>query len=132
MGDGRRFLYDTSAWIETLCTGGDPTVRTRVSALATDDRAVLCDRIRLELWNGARSAVEHRLLRELEQQLENVPTTQEVWDRAREIARSARAKGLTIPTSDLLIAAVAELHGLGRGHRDAHFASLDKLRSTGS
>jgi len=128
LSDGRRFLIDTSAWIETLRPTGDPEVRARVSALTTGDRAVLCDLVRLELWNGAQGVREHRLLRELEQQLETVPTTPEVWDRAREIARLARSKGLTVPAADLVIAACAESHELGLIHCDAHFETLEKLR----
>jgi hypothetical protein len=127
LSDGRRYLVDTSAWIETLRSSGDPTVRARVSALTADDRAVLCDLVRLELWNGARSAGEHRLLRQLEQQLETVPTTEDAWTLARELARSARGRGLTVPASDLLIAACARSHGLGIVHCDAHFESLEKL-----
>jgi predicted nucleic acid-binding protein len=126
----RRFLIDTSAWIETLRTTGDPAVRARVSEVAVDDRAVLCDMVRIELWNGARGAADHRLLRELEEQLETVPTTAAVWTLARELARSARGKGLTVPAADLLIAACAEHHGLGLIHHDAHFEQLDeKLRA---
>jgi predicted nucleic acid-binding protein len=128
LSDGRRYLVDTSAWIETLRADGNQAVRARVSALTADDRAVLCDIVRLELWNGARSTGEHRVLRQLEQQLETVPTTGDVWTLACEIARSARGKGLTVPVSDLLIAACAQSHGLGIVHCDAHFESLEKLR----
>lgn len=54
MSTGERFLVDTSAWIETLRANGDAAVRARVRELAVDDRAVLCDMVRVELWNGAR------------------------------------------------------------------------------
>jgi predicted nucleic acid-binding protein len=120
----RRFLVDTSAWIETLRTSGDPAVRARISALTADDGVVLCDQVRLELWNGARSAADHRLLRNLEQQLEIVPTPPEVWMLACDYARAARGHGLTLPAADLLIAACANYHGLGLIHHDAHFEQL--------
>jgi predicted nucleic acid-binding protein len=122
-----RFLIDTSAWVETLRSGGEPAVRTRVSGLVAEDRAVLCDLVRVELWNGARGTGEHRLLRELEEQLETVPTTAEVWDLARGLARSSRREGLTLPAADLLITACARHHGLGLVHRDAHFEQLAQL-----
>jgi predicted nucleic acid-binding protein len=123
----QRFLVDTSAWIETLRTSGDPVVRARVSALTADDRIVLCDQVRLELWNGARSAADHRLLRNLEQQLEIVPTSPEVWALACDYARAARQHGLTLPAADLLIAACAVHHGLGLIHQGAHFERLAKI-----
>lgn len=88
--------------------------------------------VRLELWNGARALKEHRLLREMEEQLETVPTTPEVWALARELARLARSKGITVPAADLVIAACAEHHRLGLIHHDTHFGQLSKLRETGS
>jgi predicted nucleic acid-binding protein len=93
---------------------------------------VLCDLVRVELWNGARASKEHRLLREMEEQLETVPTTPEVWALARELARLARSKGLTVPAADLVIAACAEHHRLGLIHHDSHFDQLVKLRDPSS
>ena len=124
MKETGRFLVDTSAWIETLRASGEPAIRARVSGLTAEDRVVLCDQVRLELWNGAGSAKDQRLLRELEANLETVPTTPEVWGLARELARTCRAKGLSIPAADLLIAACARHHGLDLIHLDAH---LDRL-----
>ncbi len=128
MSERRRFLIDTSAWIETLRPGGQPAIRARVSELTTEDRAVLCDLVRVELWNGARGEGEIRLLREMEENLATVPTTPEVWDLARSWARLARGEGLTVPATDLLIAACAAHHGLGLVHQDAHFEKLAELR----
>jgi len=120
---------DTSAWIETLRTSGDPAVRAQVSAVTADDRAVLCDLVLLELWNGAQGAKDHKLLRELEEELETVQTTPEVWALARDLARLARGKGVTVPANDLLIAACAEHHQLGLIHNDSHYDQLRKLRA---
>ena len=100
--------------------------------MAADDRVVLCDMVRVELWNGARGAQEHRLLRELEEQVETVSTTSEVWALAREVARLARGKGITVAAADLVIAACAEHHGLGLIHYDSHFDQLETLRSKSS
>ena len=97
-----------------------------------NDRAVLCDLVRLELWNGASGSRDHRLLREMEQQLETVPTPPEVWALARELTRLARSKGLTVPAADLVIAACAEHHQLGLVHHDGHFDQLAKLRNESS
>jgi len=129
VSEGRRFLIDTSAWIETLRPSGEPAIRDQVRDLTVDDRAVLCDLVRLELWNGAQGSREHRLLRELEENLKTVPTTPEVWDLARSLAQAARSKGLTVPAADILISACAEHHGLGIVHKkDAHFDRLAELR----
>lgn len=92
---------------------------------------MLCDLVLLELWNGARNAMDHRLLRELEEELDSVPTSPEVWGIARDLARLARSKGLTVPAADLVIAACAQFHGLGLIHNDAHFDQLRKLQDKG-
>ena len=83
--------------------------------------------VRVELWNGARDARDQRLLREIEEQLQTVSTTPEVWARARDLARLARAKGITVPAADLLIAACARQHQLQLIHNDAHFDKLETL-----
>lgn len=93
---------------------------------------MLCDLVLVELWNGARASKEHRLLREMEEQLETVSTTPEVWALARELARLARSNGLTVPATDLIIAACAEHHQLALIHNDAHFEQLAKLRAARS
>jgi predicted nucleic acid-binding protein len=81
----------------------------------------------VELWNGARGTKEHRLLRELEEQLETVPTAPEVWALARELARRARERGLTVPAADLVIAACADHHQLSLLHQDNHFDHIQEL-----
>ena len=103
-------------------------MRARVTALTIDDRVVLCDLVRLELWNGVQGAADRKLLLELEEQLETVPTSPEVWSLARDWARALRGKGLTLPATDLVIAACAEHHGLGLVHHDQHFDQLEKVR----
>lgn len=123
----KRVLIDTSAWIEALRPEGDETVRREVRSLLEDGVAVFCDLVLLELWNGARGARERQYLEQLERELPTLPTTGEVWERSRDLARRCRRKGLTIPATDLLIAACAEHHGSPLLHRDDH---LDLIRET--
>jgi hypothetical protein len=118
-------LIDTSAWIEALRPEGDEAVRREVRAALEDGAAVFCDLVLLELWNGARGPRERRYLEELERELDVVPTTDEVWERSRDLARRCRSEGATIPATDLLIAACAEHHGATLLHRDDHF---DRIR----
>lgn len=67
-------------------------------------------------------------LRELEEQVETVATTPEVWGLARELARLARSKGVTVAAADLVIAACAEHHRLELIHYDSHFDQLEELK----
>ena len=116
-----RVLVDTSAWIDALRGDGDREIRDAVKELTADGEAVLCDIVRLELWNGTSGVAEARMLRDLERELECVPTTAAVWAAARDLARACRARGVTVPATDLLVAACADAHGLGLLHHDAHF-----------
>lgn len=117
-------LIDTSAWIEALRPEGDEAVRREARIALEDGAAVFCDLVLLELWNGARGPRERKYLKELERELDTLPSTDEVWERSRELARRCRREGLTIPATDLLIAACAEHHGAALLHRDDHFDQI--------
>jgi predicted nucleic acid-binding protein len=120
-------LIDTSAWVETLRERGNPDVRKRVHDHMYGGQACWMPMVRLELWNGARGDREKKALREFEQVLPELEVTAEVWDAAYDLARRARAAGLTIPVADLLIVACARHHGVAIETADAHFSELEKL-----
>jgi predicted nucleic acid-binding protein len=120
-------LIDTSAWIEALRERGNPDIRRRVHEHMHGGQACWMPMVRLELWNGARGDREKKALREFEQVLPELEVTAGVWDAAYDLARRARAAGLTIPVADLLIIACARHHGVAIETTDAHFAELEKL-----
>lgn len=120
-------LVDTSSWIDAMRRDGDAAVRARVQALMQSGDAAWCDFVRLELWNGLRGAAERKHMEALEADVTLLPTTDAVWGRARELARRARADGLTVPGADLLIAACAWEHGVEMEHDDAHLTALAAL-----
>ncbi|MDI1319985.1 MAG: PIN domain-containing protein [bacterium] len=120
-------LVDTSSWIEAMRRDGDPAVRARVLALMGTGEAAWCDFVRLELWNGLRGAAERKQMEALEADVTNLPTTEAVWTKARELARRARAAGVTVPGPDLVIAACAWAHGVEMEHDDAHLTALAAL-----
>lgn len=119
-----RILVDTSAWIDAFRKDGDSEIRNAVRSATAEGRAVLCDMVRVELWNGAGGSSERKMLRELERNLECLPTNSDVWKGAIDLARSCRRKGLTIPATDLVIAACASHHRVGLLHHDTHFDQI--------
>jgi len=121
-----RVLIDTSAWIHALRRAGAAETAAAVGEATTSGRAVLCDMILLELWNGATSEDDKETLRQLESGLELLETSAEVWTRARKMARQSRAAGVTVPATDLIIAACADHYEVELLHQDAHF---DRLKS---
>ena len=114
-------LIDTSSWIEALRRDGQTDVRDRVRKLLVEGQAVWCDLVSLELWNGARGEYEKGQLAELEKEIHCLPTTAEVWDLARSLAKRSRGAGKTIPTSDLVISACGLHHRVEIEHCDQHF-----------
>lgn len=122
-------LVDTSAWIHSLRRDGDRAIRERVAALLTAGSAAWCPLVRAELWNGAQAGHERKVLRDLERDLAELPLTPDVWDAAYELARTARSRGLTVPTTDIVVQACANHHGTGLLHADGHFRHLAGLAS---
>lgn len=120
-------LIDTSAWIDALRRRGHAATREAVRSVLADGRAVTCPLVLLELWNGARGTAEARMLRDLEADIEVVPIDAAVWATATDLARGCRAAGVTVPATDLLVAACAARHSLELLHRDAHFDDIARV-----
>ena len=121
-------LVDTSAWIHLLRPSGEAPVRERVQRALEAGEACWCAMVRLELWNGAGGERERRVLRDFEQVLPELAIDDDVWRAAFELARRARAVGVSIPASDLLIAACAHHHGAELEQADSDFALLSKVK----
>lgn len=117
-------LIDTSSWIHLLRPEGDPAVRRRVEAALLSGDACWCPLVQLELWNGARGSREKRVLRDFVEALPNLPIDDEVWRSAYELARRARASGVTAPAADIVIAACARRHGARLESADSDFDAL--------
>jgi predicted nucleic acid-binding protein len=120
-------LIDTSSWIDAMRRDGDPEIKARVVALVRAGTAAWCDMVRLELWNGLRGVAERKQMEELEVDVINLATSEAVWAKARLLTQRARAKGVTVPATDLLIAACAWEHGVEMEHDDAHLTVLASL-----
>ena len=99
-------LVDSSSWIHFLRPNGDPTVRARVeSALTAGER-------------------DRKVLRDFESVLPELSIDDEVWAAADALARRARSSGVSVPATDILIAACARRHGAELETTDADFALL--------
>jgi predicted nucleic acid-binding protein len=84
--------------------------------------------IRLELWNGAQGAKESAVLRDLERGIAELTIDHNVWAASFDLGRRARAKGITVPATDILIAACALHHGAAIETCDSDFDMLRSLR----
>ena len=117
-------LVDTSSWIHFLRPDGDDAVRERVEAVLRAGAARLCPLVRLELWNGAGGERERKVLREFERVIPELAIDDAVWSGARDLAHRCRAAGVTVPATDILIAACARCHGAELEHADGDFDAI--------
>ena len=117
-------LVDSSSWIHFLRPTGDPMVRARVESALVNGEACWCPLVRLELWNGAAGERDRKILRDFEAVLPELAIDDEVWSVAYELVRSARSAGVSVPASDILIAACARRHGVALETADTDFDRL--------
>lgn len=120
-------LVDTSSWIHMLRPNGDKVVRARVEKLLQTGDACWCPMVQLELWNGAGGSQEKKVLRDLGRLLPQLDIASEVWSVAYDLARKARAEGLSVPATDLLIAACARHHEAELEHADSDYDLLQGI-----
>ena len=125
-------LVDTSSWIHFLRPDGDSVVQARVDGLLRAGTACWCPLVRLELWNGAGGERERKVLREFERLVPELAITADVWNEACDLARRCRAGGVTVPATDLLIAACARHHGAQLEQSDADFEAIARVSSHGA
>lgn len=115
-----RYLLDKSAAYRSHL----PSVRERLEPLMDQGLLARCGISDLEAGVSARSAADHRTLGQYRRDaLEYLTTPDTVWDRAWEVQQVLAADGLhrTVKIPDLIIAAVAEHHGVAVIHYDRDF-----------
>ena len=116
-------LVDTSSWVEYL-RDHDSDVGDRVEVLVLRGEAAWCDMTLVELWHGVRGSKEKRELAEMENEIECLPVDASVWRFASRLALRCREKGITVPVSDLVIAACASHHKVELEYCDHHFNDI--------
>jgi predicted nucleic acid-binding protein len=121
-----RFLVDTSVWIFALRREPVLEIKNRIDSLLKEDTVIITGMIKLEVLAGARTEKEYRRLKSRFDALESIETDDDLWRNACEHGFKLRRKGLTIPSTDVLIAACALQAGAILVHADAHFDLMEK------
>lgn len=114
-------LIDTSAWLFALRKDFLPQIKDRVDHLLKEDLVLTTGIVRLELLAGTRTRAEYERLQKRLSILEGIETDATLWEKACDIGFSLRRKGITIPYTDILIAACALSAGCALLHADRHF-----------
>ena len=99
-------LADTSAIIEFFRPGGQEQMRQEVSRLLDSGDLAVCGIVVAELLQGVREEERQPLL-DLLKEAQTWELKLEDHERAGELGNTLRRKGLKIPLSDLIIAALA-------------------------
>lgn len=102
-------LVDTSVWIDFFRTRTE-TVHPLAVLLSERNRVCICGLVRQEILQGVRRAKSLTSTKRLLSYLPFLPTSEAMYDRAAEIFQRAARSGLTIPTVDATIAAIALEH----------------------
>ena len=119
-------LIDTSAWLFALRKEYVPEIKNRVDHLLKENLVFTTGIIRLELLSGTRTKPEYQRLRSRLMALDNIVTDETIWDTAFDLAFNLRRKGLTVPNTDILIAACALYEDCILVHADNHFDLIAK------
>jgi len=117
-------LIDSSAWIASFKKTGNHELKEFMRQSIVSGLAVTSSVIILELLQGCRSAGERDALKIKLESLDILSITLSVWEQAYELGFSLRRKGLTIPTVDLIIAALAIEHKSLLVHHDEHYEMI--------
>ena len=113
-------LIDTSAWIEFLRRNGRSDVKNRVAAYLHANQAAHCGPVEFEVLSGAKDA-EMADIRDVFRFSARLDFPEACWQRAAQVERDLRAKGVTVPRDDVFVAAVALYHNVALYTCDPHF-----------
>jgi hypothetical protein len=116
-----RVLVDTSAWIESFRKAGSPELKEYLTQAIRLGVAATAPIILLELLQGCRTEEERDELRRRLESLDFLMIGDAVWERSYALGFTLRRKGLSVPTADIVIAAVAIENGSSLLHQDKRF-----------
>ena len=126
MPENAKVLVDTSVWVDFF-RGQDEATKA-LNLLVKSGRVVVCGQIRQEVLQGSR---DQSAFAKLEKQMaiwdSEAEEPADFMEAARIFAR-LRWKGITVPPTDCLIAAVAIRRRLLLYARDADFDSIRELQ----
>jgi len=114
-------LVDTSAWIFALRRNPFLKLKSRIDHLLEIDNIFTVGMVRLELLGGTKTKEEFDRLKNRLDAFYEIPTDAKLWSSAGQLAFDLQRKGLTIPSTDILIASAAIQCNAILLHADSHF-----------
>jgi predicted nucleic acid-binding protein len=119
-------LIDTSIWIEFFQHPVSPQAAGLEELIREHNRAVLCGIILQEVLQGIRDNKSHAATKERLTKLPYLDMSKEIHLAAASLYRLLRAKGITVPSADTSIAALAIFNHIPLFTKDDHFSIIAK------
>lgn len=122
-------VVDTSVWIDFFRNPADQENGGLEELVRGRNRAAICGIILQEILQGIREQKSFELTRQRLLFLPFLEADREVHLLAAAIYRDLRKKGITVPSTDAAIAAVAIRYGFSLYTRDEHFSEIARHSS---
>ncbi len=119
-------LIDTSIWIDFLQHPASSHADRLEDLIREHNQAVLCGIILQEVLQGIRDNKSHAATKERLTKLPYLDMSKEIHLAAATLYRSLRARGITVPSADTSIAALAILNRIPLYTKDDHFSIIAK------
>ena len=119
-------LVDTSIWIDFFQHPVSPQAAMLENLIKEHNRVVLCGIILQEVLQGIRDNKSYTATKERLTKLPYLDMSKEIHLAAASLYRSLRAKGITVPSADTSIAALAILNQIPLYTKDDHFNIIAK------
>jgi len=120
-------IVDSCVWIEFFGKR-ESDFTLHLSGLLRERRVRMGGMVLAEILQRIKVPEEANLVRQSLERLPYLEMTRNVWEKAGEISASLRTKGITIPLSDLIIAALALSEDQQIFTIDPHFKEVRGLR----
>ena len=117
-------LIDSSAWLFALKKNFHPAIKERIELILVESDVAINGIIGLELLGGTKSEKEYDRLKNRLDGLHYIEATKALWDSSSKLAFGLRKKGITIPYTDIFIAASALQEDAILLHADHHFDTI--------
>jgi len=117
-----KVLVDTSVWIEFFRP--NTAAGNLLESLLSENSAVTCGIVLFELMQGVKSEKEKTVVMNALSGLQYREMNEQLWQKSAEISSTLKKKGLTLPLSDIFIAAIAIDHDLEVFTLDKHFEQI--------
>lgn len=118
------FLIDTSVWIFALKKNFNPFIKERIDKILAESDVAINGIIQLELLSGAKTEKEYRRLKSRLDALSYIESDRTLWDSASHLAFDLKRSRVSIPYTDIFIAASAIHENAILLHADSHFDTI--------